>query len=291
MRKPFCFSLFLLTLFLASRAWGHGFVLFFPPGYDPATPPPASFNIFSNQPVLDQDQITPGPSNLFLDAFSNTPNGDGSYGTYEGSGQVNGPQPTILSATFHILSPLYFSNGTGPAVPASDGTRLHISYADSSGDPEGGTDWPLYFPSNTGIDVSGSTSLVDGFALVPTAPYSLPSGTAAPAFHELEKDLYIGDPSQADGEYGFAFDVDVTFETGSGPMTVSSGPLVDVFATDIGVGGGFATNAPDPLQDAATLAVYSAAVPEPSTIALCAMGVSVVVIGCGGLRKIRHRAP
>jgi hypothetical protein len=289
MKMPFHFALFLLIAAMAGRAWGHGFILSLP-GYNGSSPPPASFSVFSNQPVLDfdPDNPTPGPHNLFLDQFGATPNGDGSYGTFEGFAQVNGPQPTILSATFHVLSPLYFSDGTGPAVLPSDGTRLHISYADSAGDGDGGTNWPAYFASNPGIDISGSTSLVDGFALAPTT-YALPAGTADPAFHQLQKDIYIADPSQTNGEYGFAFGLDVTFATGSGSVTVSSGPLVDVFATDIGAGGGFATNAdPFTMQDPATLAIYTAAVPEPSAIALTLMGA--VVIGVGGCRRFRRRS-
>ena len=83
-------------------------------------------------------------------------------------------------------------------------------------------------------------------------------------FHELEKDLYIAaGSSQVDGEYGFAFNVTATFANG----TVTTGPLVDVFATDIGPNGGFATFAdPFAVQDPATLAIYNAAVPEPSAL-------------------------
>ena len=97
-----------------------------------------------------------------------------------------------------------------------------------------------------------------------------------------------------DGEYGFAFNVTATFANG----TVTTPALVDVFATDIGAGGGFATNAdPFTVQDPATLAIYNAAVPEPSALSLGAIGILAIGASCvqvfrrrGCGRLVRRRA-
>ena len=237
-----CQVLLTLTIaLLAGRAWGHGFALI-----PDSSTAPTSFTIASESPFLDQDQLTAGPGNLFLDAFDGTANVDGSYPTDEGFATIVGPQPPHSAATFHILSPLYFSDGTGAAVPASSGTYLHI-FDLFAGNSDG-----LHPGAATGdVSIDGASGLLSGF------------GVSLTDFHELEKYLYIaGGSSQVDGEYGFAFDVTATFANG----TVTSGPLVDVFATDIGAGGGFATNASDAVQDAATAAIYSAVVPEPATL-------------------------
>jgi hypothetical protein len=259
-------SIFSIALLLcAARAGAHGFILI-----PNSSTNPISFSVASAQPVLDNDpnNPTPGPNNLFLDQFNGTPNGDGSFPTDEGFAAIVGPQPAHSAATFHILSPLYFSDGTGPAVPASPGTSLHI-YDRFAGNSDG------QHPGASAGDVviSGSTSLLAGF------------GVSLTDFHELEKDLYIANgSSQIDGEYGFAFNVSATFANG----TVTTGPLVDMFATDIGPGGGFATNAdPFTVQDPATLAIYTAAVPEPSTLAL--VFLSAGAMGALRLRPGRRR--
>jgi hypothetical protein len=58
---------------------------------------------------------------------------------------------------------------------------------------------------------------------------------------------------------------------------VATGPLVDVFATDIAADSGFATNAdPFALQDPATSAIFNAAVPEPSAFVLGALGITAL---------------
>ena len=261
MRIAFRSILAVTTVLTTISAWGHGFALI----PNSATAPTA-FTIASESAFLDQDQIAPGAGNLFLDAFDGTPNADGSYSTVEGFAAIVGPQPPHSAATFSILSPLYFSDGTGPAVPASPGTHLHI-FNLFAGNSDG-----LHPGASAGdVNVTGSTSPLPGF------------GVSLTDFHELEKDLYIATgSSQIDGEYGFAFNVSATFATG----TVTSGPLVDVFATDIGPGGGFATNAPDSLQDATTLAIYNAAVPEPSALALSVVGVAV--FGAGYLRFFKR---
>jgi hypothetical protein len=266
MRPAFRTILAVTTMLSAISAWGHGFSL-----VTNSSTTPTSFTVFSAQPVLDNDPSnpTPGPNNLFLDQFDGTPNADGSYGTDEGFTAIVGPQPAHSAATFQILSPLFFSNGSGPAVPASPGTHLHI-FDLFAGNSDG-----LHPGASAGdVNVTGSTSLLPGF------------GVSMTDFHELEKDLYIAaGSSQTDGEYGFAFNVSVTFANG----TVSSGPLVDVFATDIGPNGGFATFAdPFSTQDPATLAIYNAAVPEPSSIALVAIGIAA--FGARRMRRSRDRA-
>ena len=177
---------------------------------------PTAFSVASAQPVLDDASVnpTPGPGNLFLDQFDSTANADGSYSTFEGFAQTAGPFPAYTSATFNIISPLYFSDGTDGAVPASPGTQLHI-YDLWAGNPD-----PTTFPhpgaSAGDIYLNGTTSFYAGF------------GVSLYDFHELEKDLYLAPGStQTYGEYGFAFDVTVHF---AGGQTVTSGPLVDVWA-------------------------------------------------------------
>ena len=64
-----------------------------------------------------------------------------------------------------------------PAVPATDGTYLHI-YDRYAGNPDPVTD-PHPGASSGDIYVNGSTSFYSGF------------GVSLYDFHELEKDLYI----------------------------------------------------------------------------------------------------
>ncbi len=264
MRVRFRFILILTVVLFANRASGHGFTLL-----SNSSTAPTSFSIVSAQPILDNDPNipTPGPNNLFLDQFDGAANADGSYSTDEGFAAIVGPQPGHSTATFHILSPLYFSDGTGPATPASPGTNLHI-YDRFAGNSDG-----LHPGASAGdVYVTGDTSVVPGF------------GVSLTDFHELEKDLYIAAGSnQADGEYGFAFNVSATFANG----TVTTGPLIDVFATDIGPNGSFATFAdPFAVQDPATLAIFDAAVPEPSALVLSALAAAA--IGISRLRPLRN---
>jgi hypothetical protein len=169
--------------------------------------------------------------------------------------------------TFNIISPLYFSDGTGPAVFASAGTQLHI-FDLWAGNPAPLTD-PHPGASLGDLYVDGAAAFYPGF------------GVSLYDAHELEKDVYLAaNSTQTYGEYGFAFDVTVHF---AGGQTVNSGPLVDVFALDITTDpanpGGFATFAPFAQQDLATQALYNAAVgvPEPSSgILLGAAGIAAV---------------
>ena len=198
---------------IAKTAWAHGFDVSVN-----SISNPTAFSIASAQPVLDNDLVnpTPGPSNLFLDQFDGPPNADGSYPTDEGFTQTAGPFPFYTSVSFNIISPLYFSDGTGAAVPAEAGTQLHI-FDLFAGNPDPITD-PHPGASLGDLYVNGSTSFYQGF------------GVSLYDAHELEKDLYLAPGStQTYGEYGFAFDVTVHF---AGGQTVSTGPLVDVFALE-----------------------------------------------------------
>jgi hypothetical protein len=283
MRSLVSFGLTFMATLYANTGWGHGFDL----SVNSYTNPTA-FTIASAQPVLDDGtDPTPGPGNLFLDAFNGTPgtlllppnnlpNAAGSYGTFEGFAQTSGPFPPYDSASFNIISPLNFSDGTGPAVPASTGTYLHI-YDLWAGNPD-----PVNNPhpgaSAGDVYVNGTTPFYPGF------------GVSLYDHHELEKDLFLAPGStQTYGEYGFAFDVTVHFSNGT---TLTSIPMVDVFALDITTDpdnpGGFATFAPLAQQDIATLGIYNAVtgVPEPSTAALVAIGA---LCGLGRLRTHRTR--
>lgn len=278
-------------LYAASTASGHGFDVF-----QNQYPAPTALTINSDQPVLDneggppagQPNPKPGPYNIFTDEFSNVPsvgNGGGSYyETYEGFvDMAAGPGSYgIRSATFNILSPLYYSDGTGTsAVPASTGTYLEFSV-----NPE--TPNAVSQPLADGgpeIEITGSTSLTPGFYV--TGSY----------YHELLKDLYI-EPgsSQTYGEYGYEFDVTYVLTPPPplaylGSVTLTTPPMVDVFAlTDSNLpNGDFGDDAPQALQDAATTLIYNAVtapVPEPSTFVLAAFGIVTCAVV---IWKVKYR--
>jgi hypothetical protein len=284
------------VVFVASRASAHGFELSVNNFFDPT-----SLAVLSDQPVLDNEMVnpTPGPYNVFTDEFgsgASIGNGGASYySTVEGFvALVPGSQgvPGIASATFDIISPLYYSDGTGTAaVPASAGTHLEIY--DVAYGLEPGASKP---PSEGGpsIDINGSESFYSGFPV---------SGSY---FHELEKDLYIAPGStQTYGEYGFAFDATITFNDGN---VVTSPTMVDVFAlTDPSLpNGDFGDDAPQALQDNATQLIYNAvtapaAVPESPSVVLAGFGIAACAIAAWrgqfrqpllmGLHDILDQAP
>jgi len=273
MRSLRCYVI-LIAMLAVSRVYGHGFGLSVDSYGNPTTLIAAS-----EVPFFDNDPVSPlpGPANLFLDAFDGDPNGDGSYPTDEGFAQTSGPFPFYTSATYRVISPLFFSDGTGPAVPASAGTQVHI-YNLWAGDPD---------PVNNPHPGAAFGDVYVGGAASPNSGY----GVSLYDFHELEKDLYLGAGStQTDGEYGFAFTVTVHF---AGGQIVTTGPLVDVFATDITTDpdnpGGFATFAPPALQDAATQAIYNAVVPEPSTIVLAGVASGAFIAFHQGRRSCGQR--
>ena len=230
-------------------AWGHGFGLML---NTDANGIPTSIGQFSESTFTDSSGNPIGPDNLFFDQFSGTANPDGSYRTVEGFAFTSGTWPAGSTYTFNVVSPLYFSDGNGPAVPAyvdptnpghlanlaDASTYIHISdrYA---GNPDGNHPGA----TNGTTNVYGNTSFDAGFQVSLTDP------------HELAKDLYFGGGVNRDGEYGFSYNVTVHF---AGGQTLTTGPLVDVWATDIGPNGGFASNAPADLQSNAILAIYHA---------------------------------
>jgi autotransporter-associated beta strand protein len=273
MRTTFAALAALACLASAERLLAHGFALYeMVNGSDNVT----GVTVVSNQPVLDQDGVTPGPDNLFLDNFFIQTSGsnDGDMGTYEGGPQIVGGSVGWSGAYFTIVSPLFYSDGTGTAaVPAVPGTWLNFfdRYPNNSDGLHPGA-------SAGNFNLTGSAA-TGGFAI---SLYD---------FHEVEKDLVLSPASsQTYGEYGYAFDVTIPFDGGS---TYTIGPLVNVFGTgtkpDPDNPGGF-SNATDAQQDAATQQVYDAvmaAAPEPSTAGLAAAGA--VVFGLAGLRRLKPR--
>ena len=148
-------------------------------------------------------------------------------------GNISG-LPTIgWTATFNVITPLYFSSGSGGAVAATSGTYVEMFDADIGS--------PSYSPTSPGyVNINGATGFYSGFQVSLQDP------------HELDKELVLASSStQTNGEYGFAYDVTVTFNNG---QTVTTGPLVDVYAT-----ANFNPSVGDTIQDAATNAIFNAA--------------------------------
>ncbi|HEV3415468.1 MAG TPA: hypothetical protein VG056_01585, partial [Pirellulales bacterium] len=110
----------------ANCAWGHGFGLSLENDSQgiPIVIAPAS-----ESTILDGNGNAIGPQNLFVSSFSGTASSDGSYGVIHGFVYATGAWPNY-TATYNILSPLFFSDGTetGPnaAVPASSGTYMAV---------------------------------------------------------------------------------------------------------------------------------------------------------------------
>ena len=140
---------------------------------------------------------------------------------------------------------MFFSDGTGAgptaATAASSGTSINVFDRDVGS-------FPGAAPGN--VQFSGSTLFVPGYGVSLFDP------------HELQKQLFLGDgSSQTYGEYGFSYEVSVILPGG---QKLTTGPLVDVFATDIG-NGGFYSTAPISQQDTASLAIYDAAIAVPES--------------------------
>ena len=193
------------------------------------------------------------------------------YPTNDGGPSTSGPFSLYDSATFTVISPLLYSNG-GAAVPAAAGVSLNVIERFPGNAPNGAsnaTNHPGAATTAAGlITISGSTNIVPGFSI------------SLFDTHELAKDLILGSAT-ATGEYGFAYEVTVHYHDGT---TLSTGPLVDIYAlTDPGLTGGSFTSLPLATQDAATLAIYKVAVPEPSTLALA--GACGLVGGAAWLRR------
>ena len=239
---------FLIVLAIAAyatRASGHGFGLSLT--YD-AHGNPTGFNVSSQDAFLDQGHSAAGPSNLFLEQFGGTLFSDSSgayYSVIHGFAQTSGPWPPY-TATVNVLTPLYFasgaSNGTLPAIASLAPTGTYIDMWDIwAGNPQPVTN-PHPGAAFGDVFINGKTDYYPGF------------GVSLYDTHELEKDLYIGS-GPTNGEYGFAFNVTVQF---AGGLTLTTQPLVDVFAISDPSTGDFGDNAPLAQQDAATQAIYKA---------------------------------
>ncbi len=223
----------------ANCAWAHGFGLSL--GNDSQNTPIVIIPS-SESTILDSTGDAVGPQNLFIGSFGGTPAGNGSYGVTHGFAYSTGAWPNY-TATYNILSPLFFSDGAsaGPASAASAGTSINIFDRDVG----------LYPGAASGsVQLSGATKFMPGYGVSLFDP------------HELQKQLFLGaGSSQTYGEFGFSYEVAVTLPGG---QKLTTGPLVDVFATDIGPGG-FYSNAPQSQQDAASLAIYRTAIAVPES--------------------------
>jgi autotransporter-associated beta strand protein len=240
------FIRFLILLMLSATvatAWGHGFDFVL---NTDSNGNPASITAVSENNSLDSDGFNTGNLNsLFLSNFSGTPTttlGTTFYSVTHGFAEatVPWPGPSQFTATFNVISPLYFSDGNTGAAVAKSGTYLQMFDSDFGAPPRFPGASPGY------VNVNGSTSSYSGFQV------SLDDA------HELEKNLVLAPGStQTFGEYGFAYDVTVTFNNGT---TITTGPLVDVFAMSAASLGDFAANASDDQQDAATTAIYNSTI-------------------------------
>ena len=221
----------------ANCAWAHGFGLSL--GNDSQNTPIVIIPS-SESTILDSTGAAVGPQNLFIASFSGTPAANGSYGVIHGFAYTTGAWPNY-TATYNILSPLFFSDGTGtgPASTAPAGTYINIFDRDVG----------LYPGAAPGsVQVNGGGLFVPGYGVSLFDP------------HELQKQLFLPSGSAPPyGEYGFSYEVSVSLPDG---QTLTTGPLVDVFATDIG-DGGFYSTAPLSQQNSASLAIYRTAIAVP----------------------------
>jgi hypothetical protein len=240
-----CVRFFLTCVIAASPGaiLGHGFDLSLtfdnsgnPTGITAASEFPGDF--------YDLYDLTPGPSNLFIEEFSGTPNpaavpNPGAYDVIHGAPQTSGSWPPY-TATVSIVTPLYFSDGSAVSatIPPA-GTYINMYDRDVG-------QYPGASPGN--VQITGQSSFEPGI------------GISLYDAHELAKDLIVG-AGPTYGEYGFAMDVTVKFASG---ITLTTGPLVDVFAVSDPSLGDFADNASPAQQDAATAAIYRAAMADVS---------------------------
>jgi autotransporter-associated beta strand protein len=237
----------------AHFAWGHGFNI----EVNTKGGTPSSLSVFSQEQYFDNLEVPSSisPENMFIEEFSASPT-SGTLGTcysvLHGFCATAGPVPSF-TASFNVISPLYFSNGLpcgvnplGPVVaePGGPGTFLNI-YDLWAGNPEPVAD-PHPGASFGNVVVTGTTSFGPGFGVSLTDP------------HELEHDLYLSATStQTYGEYGFAYTVSMYFRATN--TTLTTPPLVDVYAISDPNLGAFPDTAPYTQQDAASVAIFQAA--------------------------------
>ncbi len=264
----------LLAIALAAadgRVFAHGFALYENVnGSGNVT----GVTVVSNQPVLDQDNTLAGPNNLFLDNFLIQSGGSnaGDMGTYEGSPQIAYGSVGWSNAYFTIVSPLFYSDGTGTAAAAAvPGTKLNF--------------FDLFPNNSDGLHPGASAGDFNLTGSAATGGF----GISLYDFHEVEKDLILSPTSsQTYGEYAYAFDVTIPFSDGS---TYTVGPLVDVFGTETDPDNPVDfSDAPDAQQDVATQQVYDSvmvAVPEPSALALAS--AAAAVFGVARLHRYARR--
>ena len=265
------------TVLLGNRCWAHGFLI----SETDSSGVPVSLSPSSQSQVLDSASTAAPYANLFWDKFPSATGPDSLFtegslvstprsspGTYyptnDGGPSTSGPFSLYDSATFTVISPLLFSDGSGSvAVPAPAGVSLNIVERFPGNAPNGAsnaTNHPGAATTAAGLTtISGSTGIVPGFQI------------SLADTHELAKDLILGGSTQT-GEYGFAYTVTVQYH--NGPV-LTTGPLVDIYAlTDPGLTGGSFANFTTATQDAATLQIYTAAVPEPSSAFLACTAVA-----------------
>ena len=255
MRKALVLVWLLGLVAIGRAAWGHGIGL----EYDGTS---ILVNPGSESPLYTDQYDNPVPPNMFIDVWG-APSG-GIATTDEGFAFASLGFPLNATYSFNVISPLIFSSG-GVAVPANDG--VYIDSYDVH--PAGSGD---YVASSQHITIDGSHSSVDGFQVNGNDP------------HELQKILhgYNVAGGNGDGIYGFAFNFTVTFGDGS---SVTSGTLVDMYETyNFFVNNGGDAGGPPyfglgtgGVTEEAALAVL-AAVPEPSSLVLLAIGAAGVVM-------------
>jgi len=256
--KSFIRCLILLAVpAFAGTASGHGFDLFLNLANGGYVITPSSegdqvdsFGTAGNLSVTANNKSYAEADYLFYSTLNGTPTttlGQTVYAIPHGFVNHDGSWPPAIlagsptvgwTATFNVITPLYFSDGTAGAVAATAGTQIQMYDADFGGAIYSGTS-PGY------VNINGATPFYSGFQISLQDP------------HEIEKELILAPGStQTYGEYGFAYDVTVTFNTG---QAITTGPFVDVYAMSDQTFGDFADNAYYLQQDAATNAIYSAA--------------------------------